>query len=41
MNYEKFIILLLMSIATFGYSQNPNVAIDAFDVDPSVLKMEK
>jgi len=30
-----------MSIATFGYSQNPNVFIDAFDVDPSVLKNGK
>jgi len=30
-----------MSIATFGYSQNPNVFIDAFDVDQSVLKNGK
>ena len=30
-----------MSIATFGYSQNASVFIDAFNVDPLVLKNGK
>ena len=38
---RKYIVLLLMSVATIGYSQNANVFIDAFNVDPLVLKNGK
>ena len=38
---RKYIILLLMLVTTIGYSQNANVFIDAFNVDPLVLKNGK